>query len=79
MRSGKYMIYSGRKKQRQIALTQASVRLYPAGQLALGSTGFTPSVDSDVVRRLHDVGDVSLRVSLKENQTGWIKGSVVSY
>lgn len=49
-------------------LTQASVGLHPAGELALGPSGLAPSANSDVVRRLDDIGDVSLRVSLEETK-----------
>lgn len=49
-------------------LTQASVGLDPAGELALGPSGLAPSADSNVVRRLDDVGDVSFRVSLEKEE-----------
>jgi len=61
-------IYDTRRKKRRATLTQTSVGLDPAGELAFGPAGFAPSVDPDVVRRLHDVGDVSLGVSLKKKE-----------
>lgn len=48
-----------------IAHTKTPVRLDPARQFAFGPSRFVPTTDPHVVRRLYDVGDVSLRVSLK--------------
>lgn len=45
--------------------TETSVRLDPTWQFAFSSAWLAPAVNPHVMRRFHDIGDVSLRISLE--------------